>query len=213
MLTRVFGLRIYPLSRTLILTVLLVLAGCVSVPPKQPDDLCAIFLEKPRWYKAAKQASERWQAPIPVLMAIIYQESRFQARVRPPRKRFLWIFPGSRPSSAYGYSQATNGAWADYQKATNRRNASRSSFADAVDFVGWYNAMSHRRNGIPRTNTYRLYLAYHEGHGGYKRASYQRKKWLLGVARKVANRAAHYQRQYAGCKQRLNRSRSWFGWL
>jgi len=51
-------------------------------------------------------------------MAIIRQESSFQADAQPPRSRILWIIPGPRPSSAYGYSQALDGTWDWYRQAT-----------------------------------------------------------------------------------------------
>ena len=45
----------------------------------------------------------------------------------------------------------------------------------------WYNDQSHRRNHIFKTDAHHLYLAYHEGHGGYARGSYRGKSGLKGV--------------------------------
>ena len=64
------------------------------------------FEEKDDWYDDAADARDEWGSPIPVMMAIMHQESRFQADAKPPRKKLLGFIPGSRLSSAYGYSQA-----------------------------------------------------------------------------------------------------------
>ncbi|MFT7288001.1 MAG: hypothetical protein ACI87W_002116, partial [Halieaceae bacterium] len=68
-------------------------------------------------------------------------------------------------------------------------------------------------NAIPRNDTYRLYLAYHEGHGGYTRATYKSKEWLQTVARKVASRAQRYETQLRGCEEDLQDDKTFFGWF
>ncbi len=184
----------------------LFLAGCASNPPRQPENLCSIFREKGDWYGYAREASERWGTPIPVIMSIMYQESSYQANARPPRGRFLWIFPGRRPSSAYGYAQVTDPTWEDYLRDAGSWSASRTDFEDAVDFIGWYNALSARRNGIALHDARRLYLAYHEGHTGYRRGTWQKKQWLSRTATRVASRANTYRAQLAQCEEGLQRS-------
>ena len=186
------------------------LSACATRPPADVDQLCAIFDDKKKWFKRARSSEQTWGTPIPVLMAIVHQESRFVARARPPRRRILGVIPGRRPSNAYGYSQALESTWQDYQRSAGRYGADRDNFGDAIDFVGWYSHQSHRRNGIARNDAYRLYLAYHEGHGGYRRGSYRDKGWLRAVARKVADRALRYQRQLASCRERLEKKRGWF---
>jgi hypothetical protein len=90
----------------------LLMAGCGHrYPPERPDNICEIFRERRNWYKKADVSSRRWGIPIPVIMAIMHQESAYQARIKPPRTAFLWVFPGRRPSSAYGYAQATESTW------------------------------------------------------------------------------------------------------
>jgi hypothetical protein len=188
------------------------LSGCTTSQPKDVNDICAMFKEKDDWYDDAADASEEWGSPIPVMMAIMYQESRFQAKAKPPRKKILGFIPGPRPSSAYGYSQAKKSTWKDYKRSAGRYGSDRDDFADAIDFVGWYNYQSFKRSGISRKDTYRLYLAYHEGHGGYNRGTYRKKKWLMDVARKVERKASTYQQQLAGCEKDLKRG--WFfGWF
>jgi hypothetical protein len=195
-------------NTALLLVAVLFLSGCTSSTPAQQDNVCEIFYEKKGWYKDAKRSQRKWGTPIPVMMAFIHQESRFRARAKPPRKKILWIFPGPRPASAYGYSQATNETWKAYKKSTGSWSADRNKFHDAIDFIGWYNDQSYRRNRIQKTDAFNLYLAYHEGQGGYAKKSYVKKGWLTDVANKVSNRSGMYQGQLKTCEKNLNRN--WF---
>ncbi|MBH3956766.1 hypothetical protein I5R29_29880, partial [Pseudomonas aeruginosa] len=92
---------------------LLALAGCATKPPANPDNLCEIFREKPKWHEAALKMQQRWGAPVQVPMAMMYQESSFKHDALPPRYYFLGFIPWGRVSSAYGYAQAKDETWAD----------------------------------------------------------------------------------------------------
>ena len=181
--------------------------GCASTPdkPRRPDNICEIFRENPKWYKDSRKASLKWGVPIPVLMAIMHQESKYTAKAKPPRTSCLWVLPGPRPSSAYGYSQAKDETWKAYMKSTGQWRADRDEFGDAIDFIGWYCNISNKRCGISKMNANYLYLAYHEGHGGFNRKTYKKKKWLLRVAHKVQRRANSYQSQLASCESEFSR--------
>ncbi len=187
------------------------LAGCTTSPPSNVDDVCAIFEEKSGWYEDAKSARARWGVPISVMMAVMHQESTFVATAKPPRKMIWGFIPGRRPSDSYGYSQALEDTWRRYERASGNYGADRDEFADAIDFIGWYNDLSYRANGIPKDDAFRLYLAYHEGHGGYSRKTYRSKQWLIDVARKVERRAQRYNTQLQGCVQDLE-AKSWWDW-
>jgi hypothetical protein len=201
------------MMRLLALTLAALLAGCSTSQPANIGNICAIFEEKDDWYEEAAGAREEWGSPIPVMMAIMHQESRFHAKAKPPRKKILGFIPGFRPSDAYGYSQALDSTWDAYQRSAGRYGADRDDFGDAIDFIGWYNYQSHKSSGISRSNTYALYLAYHEGHGGYNRGTYRNKKWLIKVARKVERRANDYQSQLTGCEEKLKDKGWFFGWF
>lgn len=201
------------MERVALLLALVITSGCATRPPDNVDDVCAIFDDKNDWYDDARDAEKSWGSPIPVLMAIVHQESRFQAKAKPPRKKILGFIPGPRPSDSYGYSQALKSTWDSYKRSAGNYGADRDDFADAIDFVGWYNYQSYKRNGIPRNDAYRLYLAYHEGHGGYARGTFNNKDWLVRVARKVDQRAERYTRQLAGCRERLEDQGGWFNWF
>ena len=186
-------------------TIIASLVGCAAAPPKNTSNLCEIFTEKKGWYKDTRKASKRWGGDIAVMMAMIYQESSFKARARPPRTKILGIIPGPRPASAYGYAQAINATWDIYKKSTGNKGADRNKFKDAVDFVGWYNHQSHRKNRIKKNDAYNLYLAYHEGHTGFAKKTFRKKKWLKDVSKKVSKRSARYRLQLNSCESRLNR--------
>ena len=174
-------------------------AGCVTVPPRDVNNICHVFQEYPAWYREAKDVERRWRVPVSVQMAIMHQESKFDARAQPPRTKLLWVIPWSRPSTAYGYAQALRSTWALYKQSAGAWFASRERFSDGVDFIGWYANQAHRRAGIARSDPYALYLAYHEGVGGYLSRTYLRKPWLIQVAHKVQARSQIYKAQLARC--------------
>lgn len=179
--------------------------GCSSnpTPPKQThDNICLIYQHDRDWEKAAKRTAKKWGTPEYILMAFIHQESRFRKDAQPDRDYALGLIPLPRSSSAYGYAQAQDPAWYDYQRSTKRRGARRTDIYDAMDFIGWYNYQSYKRNGINRKDTYNLYLAYHEGQGGYSRKTYKNKSWLIKVAKKVTNRAQMYKKQLWRCNSK-----------
>ncbi|MBB3062121.1 transglycosylase SLT domain-containing protein [Microbulbifer rhizosphaerae] len=186
-------------------------AGCATSPPSNPGDICSIFREKKGWYGKAKDAEEKWGSPIPTMMAVLHQESRFVHDARPPRTKILGFIPGPRPSDAYGYPQALDSTWRSYQRAASRYGADRDDFGDAIDFVGWYNNTSQRQCRIRPDDTYHLYLAYHEGHGGFNRRTFRSKSWLKKVSHKVSAQAQTYQRQLAGCESSLKRRKRFLG--
>jgi hypothetical protein len=186
-----------------LLIVFLLLAACATAPPRNVSNACAIFAEYDDWYPDAKAASRRWGVPLPVLLAIIHQESAFRADAQPPRTWYLGFIPGSRPSSAYGYSQALDGTWDRYTAATGNHSADRDEFDAAVDFIGWYVNETAKRNRIAKSDAYRQYLAYHEGQEGYAKGSYRKKTWLMKRAKQVSQQADRYRAQLNRCESQL----------
>jgi hypothetical protein len=135
-----------------------------------------------------------------VLMATIHQESKFVGNARTPHQYVLGVIPVGRQSSAYGYSQALDGTWEEYQKDQGARRARRDRIGDATDFMGWYMYNSSQRLGIPLSDARNQYLAYHEGRTGFARGSYNAKPWLVEISDRVAARAETYRVQLQGCR-------------
>lgn len=158
--------------------------SCVTKPPENPDNICLIFEEKRSWYKAVMRSEKRWKIPPYVLMSFVYQESSFQSDAKPEREKLLGFIPWFRPSTAVGYSQALTMTWDDYKDETGNSRANRKDFRDSADFIGWYASKGYYQ-GFERTDARSLYLAYHEGYGGFKKKSYRKKQWLIKVSDRV----------------------------
>ncbi len=193
----------------LLLSLCVLMAACTTSPPSNTNNICEIFREKSGWYEDAADAADEWGTSIPVMMAIMHQESRFQQKARPPRTKILWVFPGPRKSDAYGYAQAKVSTWDWYIDSSGNWGADRDDFADAIDFIGWYNKVSHKKCQIRRDDPYHLYLAYHEGHGGFNRRTFKNKQWLKNVAKKVSSKSRSYSSQLKRCEEEL-KDTGWF---
>ncbi len=195
------------MSRTLrVLVLLMVLASCGGgdfSAPRNLDNACSILAQRPKYARAFKAAERKWGVPVAVQMATIYQESKFIGNARTPLRFAVGVIPMGRQSSAYGYAQALDGTWDEYRRATGRMGARRDRIQDATDFMGWYMNLSRERNGISLADARNQYLAYHEGHTGFSRGSYNAKSWLLRISGEVAERAVVYDAQLATCPRRL----------
>lgn len=185
------------------LMIIVLVASCggggYNTPPRNLDDACSILKQRPKFIKAFKATKRKWGVPINVQMAILYQESKFDADARTPYKYALGVLPMGRQSSAYGYAQALDATWDQYRQETRSRGAKRDNIRDATDFMGWYMNETKERNGIPLNDARNQYLAYHEGHTGYARGNYRGKSWLMRVAQEVEDRAVMYQFQLEKC--------------
>jgi hypothetical protein len=188
--------------RRVLFAALLFLAGCASVP-HHTTNACAIFDQNDgffnNWRSAAYKSEQRYGVPVPILLATIYTESGFRSNARPPRTKLLGFIPWTRKSSAYGYSQALDGTWDHYRAETGNVMARRNSFADAVDFAGWYHRKSHDTNGIALNDPYNLYLAYHSGQQGYARGSYRGNSEALNGAQRFTKMTYQYAGQLQNC--------------
>jgi len=187
-----------------------ILSACSTTPPKDINNSCEIFFEKDDWYDDAKASYKRWGVPIHVQLAIIHQESSFKHDAETEMEYFLWIIPIGRKSSAYGYAQVKDETWDWYAKSTRNWGADRDDFEDAVNFIGWYGKMSYDTLKISKWDAKNQYLAYHEGHGGFKRKTYMKKPWLIKVADKVDKRARTYSAQLKTCQAELESG--WWFW-
>ncbi len=187
----------------------LFLTGCLSTPAVTVNNICTLMDEEVSWYRSVKASEKKYGAPAHVQLAIMYQESHFASDAKPPREKLFGVVPWFRPTTAYGFAQVKDATWDWYQLKTGNYSANRDDFDDAADFVGWYISQSKKRVGINKSDAYNQYLAYHEGHGGFKKKSYQRKPWLIKVARKVDDNAKRYKRQLNQCSTELDSNSIW----
>lgn len=169
--------------------------------PRNLDNACSIVSERPAYLRAFKATQRKWGVPVPVLMAIIYQESKFIGDNRTPHQYALGVIPIGRQSSAFGYSQALDGTWKEYQRDEGGARARRDNIKDATDFMGWYMAQTTKETGVALNSTRNQYLAYHDGRSGYMRGTWRSKSWLVRIANEVDTRAVMYDAQLRACRK------------
>lgn len=167
--------------------------------PRELDNACSIVAQRPNYLRAFQATERKWGVPVAVQMAIMYQESKFIGNARTPHRYALGVIPVGRQSSAFGYSQALDGTWAEYQAQHGGTRTSRDNITDATDFMGWYMTLTQRELGIPLHDTRNQYLAYHEGRAGFRRGSYNDKAWLVRIAGRLEERAVMYDAQLRSC--------------
>ncbi|MDC0949089.1 hypothetical protein OAS86_07090 [Gammaproteobacteria bacterium] len=191
------------ISAMVAFTIALLIGACAASRPASIKNACTILDTSDGWFgdwrDDVEAASREYNIAPEIILATVHQESKFVDDAKPPRRWILGIIPWTRPSSAYGYPQALDGTWSDYQQHTGRWGAERDDFSDSAYFVAWYHDQSARKNGIRRDDAYSLYLNYHEGHGGYRRGSWANKNWLKKVALKVDRQADQYRGQLRAC--------------
>ena len=170
--------------KTLILLAFVLIQSCgvFNRIPSHQNNACDLLDHKSSWKRAVKKTSKKWGVS-PSLQL----------------KFFLGIIPNGRISSAYGYAQALNGTWDWYKKDTGNRSASRTNFYDATDFIGWYVSQTNKKLKISKSNVYRQYLAYHQGHTGYASGRYKSSEAIMAVAKRTASTASLFERQLKNC--------------
>ncbi|HAV09387.1 MAG TPA: lytic transglycosylase, partial [Rhodobacteraceae bacterium] len=147
--------------RALILFVMLASCGGGDYSaPRNLDNACTILAQRPNYGRAFKAAERRWGVPVAVQMATIYQESKFIGNARTPLQWTLGVIPMGRQSSAYGYAQALDSTWEEYQRADGGFGRKRDDIKDATDFMGWYMTNTREKLGISLSDARNQYLAY-----------------------------------------------------
>lgn len=164
--------------------------------------------QHPDWYDYAVKAEKTWGTPRHILLSFVRHESSYRGNAKPSYDWFLFI-PLGRPSSAKGYAQAQDPVWKEYKAERGGFFKSRGDMEDALDFIGWYNDKSHKRLGISKWDVKNLYLAYHEGQGGYARGSYKKKPEVIRAAERVAGTAGNYGVQLKRCEEEF-RCDKWY---
>jgi hypothetical protein len=198
------------ITLTIILT-LAILSSCSLFESKQThySGICEMLDDRISWYKDLKRIEDKYQVNMALILAFIKQESNFDAYARPPRKKLFDVIPMGRKSSSYGYAQAKDETWDWYQQDSGNTSHSRTDFANASEFIAWYVNKTKAMNNIAKTDVYNQYLAYHEGHNGFKNKSYNQKSWLIRVAKEVEGGANNYATSLKTCRAKLDNT---FGW-
>jgi len=173
--------------------------GIFSRVPNSQNNACDLLEHKSSWRRSVNAATKKWAVAPSLQLAFIKTESNFRARAKTPRKYFLGLFPTGRISSAYGYAQALDGTWDWYRKDSGNRSASRTNFSDSTDFIGWYVNKTQEKLNISKSNVYKQYLAYHQGHAGYASGRYKSSDAIMAVARRTSDTAKLFKRQLAKC--------------
>ena len=184
------------------LLILLFLINACSSIPSNTSDSCSIFDERYLWYKYAKKSELKWGTPIYLQLAIIKMESGFDWLAKPPRQKLFNIVPYKRPSSSFGYSQAVKGTWKQYKNETGNKLATRTRFKDSVDFIGWYTNKTEKILKVSKQDSFKQYIAYHEGWGNYK--NYKNNKKVINLAKRVERQANIYKKQLSDCNNSLS---------
>ena len=188
------------LRKNLFILILFFFTSCSSIPQNTSDG-CSIFSERYLWYKHAKKAEKKWGTPINLQLAIIKMESDFDWLAKPARQKLFKVIPYKRPSSSFGYSQAIDGTWKQYKNETGNKYALRTRFKDSVDFIGWYTSKTEKILKISKKDTFRQYIAYHEGWGNYK--NYKSNQKVILLAKKVENYSNKFKKQLNKCSKSL----------
>ncbi len=137
------------------------LAGC-SQPPKVINNACDILSLHPTWYRYHVHFAHKYSVPIPTVMAIIALESGFNPQARPVKSWLVKNYiPWEYASSSYGYSQATNAAWNDFQRANPYSIYTRGDYVSSVAFISWYLSTYAVSKGKMRVDE--QYIIYHDG--------------------------------------------------
>jgi hypothetical protein len=178
-----------------IVFVILALSSCSENETKvdKSTGVCKIISQHSGWNKSLKKAQDNYNLSPAFAMAIIYQESNFDANA------------SSKYSSAHGYAQAINGTWKNFQKDV-KTNAKRNNFDDSVQFMGWYMSSLSKSLKLNMSDSTNLYMAYMLGATGFKRyraGTFKNKNKIIEdkkIAAKVTSYAKIYESQFKKCK-------------
>ena len=195
------------LNRNLIYFIIFFFIVSCSSVPKNPSNACKLFGERYLWYKHVKKSSEKYGAPIHIILAFVNKESGFNRWAKPKRTKLFKIIPYKRPSTSFGYSQAVNKTWELYKTETDSPLALRGRFKDSVMFIGWYISKTHKINKVPLDDPYRQYLNYYLGWGNYAKKKYKTDKNSIIFAKKVEKQSKIYKNQLNECKKSLDRNK------
>lgn len=169
--------------------------GCSTQPPANPNNLCSVFQDKDSWYVAAHKVHAKYGIPIDTAIAILAQNSK---RSNQDNGLFESLTSAVGLGNE-GFLVVSDEIWQQYKDEAGNFLSDRGSFADALDFMGWYMNKAKEKSGIALFDAYNQYLVYREGFDAFNTRSYTAKVWLLNEASEVRNRALEYRKQLLRC--------------
>jgi len=193
------------LNKNLIFLIIFFLITSCNTVPKNPENICKIFDQNYLWYKYVKKSSDKYGAPIHIILAFVNKESSFKRFAKPKRTKLFKIIPYKRPSSSLGYSQSVKKTWELYKKESGNSFSLRTRFKDSVMFIGWYMNKTKKINKIPMDDSYRQYLNYYLGWGSYSKKVYKTDKKSILFAKNVQKQSNIYKNQLNKCQSGLNK--------
>ena len=168
------------------------------------DNACLILKQNPDWHRALYRTQLVYRISIPVQLAFVRHESSFNHKARPVNNKKKWFIFNSYKSTAYGFAQVLNGTWDEFQTTFKNKKLKRTNFGHSVEFIGWYNR-KHINSGLDGNNISHLYLAYHEGLGGYKKKTYINKPCLVDYSNSVQKTSIKYSNQISSCNIKVKK--------
>lgn len=189
------------MKKSIIISFILMLSGCEKAINRH--NMCALFKDNTAWYQYHKYYEQKYKVPMAITLAIIEKESGFKAHARPVKTWLIKnVIPWEYASSSYGYAQALNGSWSEFQKAHKGEYHVRSAYKSNVAFINWYlHKYADRYKSVEDK-----YLIYHNGpYSNPKKA----KQSVLHYAKEVAKKANTYDKQLKQCKLELDWHLDW----
>ena len=144
----------------------------------------------------------------PYVLMSLFIKNLVSGRCKTRKRKIIWFCTLVKTIFSCWLFSSTKGDLSDYKDETGNTRANRKNLMTA-DFIGWYASKGYYQ-GFDQTDARSLYLAYHEGYGGFKKKSYRQKQWLINVADRVQARSTKYQKQYWGCAEELKKKRFLF---
>ncbi|MEC8461419.1 MAG: hypothetical protein VXY77_04405 [Pseudomonadota bacterium] len=142
------------------------------------------YYHNPPIYRAHQVLAKRTQLHPAEAFAIIKHESNFRAHAS-YRRHWLYDIFVKPKSSAYGYAQAIDASWHEYQKVNP--SAKRSHYLDSIGFIHWY---IHKHRSLFRNHSMtEHYKLYHDGPKNYQEQN-------LLVSEQVVRRVEQTYQQY-----------------
>ena len=147
------------LKRLLLLLSCIMLSACHSAAVRS-NNACDILMDQPSWYRYHQFYAKKYAVPSTTVLAFIAFESDFKPTARPVKSWLIRdVIPWQYHSSSYGYSQATNAAWTDFQNANPYSYYTRDDYPSSIAFISWY----LYNYAADKEDVFDKYVIYHDG--------------------------------------------------